>query len=81
MMSTVNVPGVARERGADSRFTCWTRDRPETRSISVIDFARYGGTTRRASCRKYCWHRWCAVLRALGVEPSVYHMNEGTRRS
>jgi len=63
-----DVPGVGAVNVGRIRFTCWTRTARKTRSISVIDFARLRGRTRRASCREVLLGiGGVRVLRALGL--------------
>jgi len=37
----------------------------------------YGATTRPASRRRSFWDRGVRMLRAIGLKPATFHMNEG----
>ena len=71
--------GLADARRPGAASTCWTATwkatAPRTASSPPGSMA---ATTARGSARSW-WPAWaaCARLRALGIQPGVYHLNEG----
>ncbi len=81
-LPTGNVlhPGLEARTSAASRSTCWTRTsrKMSCRRIATSPTRSTAATSIRACGRRSCSaSAACARCKALGLKPTVFHMNEG----